>query len=145
MRAEEILKNTKDVDFVVNGEGEAVLLELVNTLNLSSTLIGDSRNNNFGAIPGISYRDGDKLSTIIQKIYRQFRQPSIPRQGNVVRIGYVYFGRYGIVNGESRLPVQLLLLRNTDMDEKGTVSFFNKYFGRNQVRASALRDPSVYI
>jgi radical SAM superfamily enzyme YgiQ (UPF0313 family) len=61
LRADEILKNTKDVDFVVNGEGEAVLLELVNTLNLSSTLIGDSKNNNFGAIPGISYRVGDKI------------------------------------------------------------------------------------
>ena len=45
----------------MNGEGETVLLELVNTLNLSSTLIGDSKNNNFGAIPGISYRDGDKI------------------------------------------------------------------------------------
>ncbi len=61
LKADEILKNTKNVDFVVNGEGEAVLLELVNTLNVSSTLIGDSRNNNFGAIPGISFRDGDKI------------------------------------------------------------------------------------
>ena len=53
LRADEILKNTKDVDFVVNGEGETVLLELVNTLN--------SKNNNFGTVQGISYRDGDKI------------------------------------------------------------------------------------
>ena len=54
----------------MNGEGETLLLELVNTLNLSSTLIGDSKNNNsclrathrqVGAIPGISFRDGDKI------------------------------------------------------------------------------------
>ena len=61
LRAEEILKNTKDVDFVVNGEGEAVLLELVNTLNLSSTLIGDSKNSNCRRNTRNFLRDGDKI------------------------------------------------------------------------------------
>ncbi len=52
LKADEILKNTKDVDFVVNGEGEAALLELVNTLQ--------AHGNNFSAIRGLSYRQGDK-------------------------------------------------------------------------------------
>ncbi|OOP55945.1 MAG: hypothetical protein AYP45_11725 [Candidatus Brocadia carolinensis] len=51
LRSDEVLKNTRDVDFVVNGEGESVLLELVNTLR--------AKRNNFGAIRGLSYRQGD--------------------------------------------------------------------------------------
>jgi radical SAM superfamily enzyme YgiQ (UPF0313 family) len=53
LKADEILKNTKDVDFVVNGEGEVALLELVNTLH--------AKGNNFSAIRGLSYRQGDKV------------------------------------------------------------------------------------
>lgn len=51
LRSDEVLKNTRDVDFVVNGEGESVLLELVNTLR--------AKRNNFRAIRGLSYRQGD--------------------------------------------------------------------------------------
>lgn len=52
LKADEILKNTRDVDFVVSGEGEAVLLELVNVLH--------AKGNNFSTIQGLSYRQGDK-------------------------------------------------------------------------------------
>jgi len=57
----EILKNTEDVDFVVNGEGEIVLLELVNALSANGS--------NFSAINGLSYRHEDK---IIHNNTRQF-------------------------------------------------------------------------
>ncbi len=53
LKADEILKNAKDVDFVVNGEGETALLELVNALAAG--------NGHPGAIQGVSYRDGDKI------------------------------------------------------------------------------------
>ena len=53
LKSDEILKNTKDVDFVVNGEGETVLLELVNALS--------AKNNDFSAISGLSFRHEDKL------------------------------------------------------------------------------------
>ncbi len=52
LKADEILKNTRDVDFVVNGEGEAVLLELVNTLI--------AKRDTFNTIRGLSYRQGDR-------------------------------------------------------------------------------------
>lgn len=52
LKADEILKNTRDVDFVVSGEGEVVLLELVNALRAKSS--------NFNTIRGLSYRQGDK-------------------------------------------------------------------------------------
>ena len=52
LKAEEILKNTRDVDFVVSGEGEVVLLELINALQM--------KGNNFSTIQGLSYRQGDK-------------------------------------------------------------------------------------
>ncbi len=52
LKADEILKNTRDVDFVVSGEGEVVLLELVNALR--------AKGNNFNTIRGLSYRQGDK-------------------------------------------------------------------------------------
>ena len=52
LKADEVLKNTEDVDFVVSGEGEAVLLELISTLS--------SKSNNFSTISGLSYRCGDK-------------------------------------------------------------------------------------
>ncbi|TVM03552.1 MAG: hypothetical protein CV087_04370 [Candidatus Brocadia sp. WS118] len=51
LRSDEILKNTRDVDFVINGEGESVLPELVNALR--------TKKNNFSAIRGLSYRQGD--------------------------------------------------------------------------------------
>ncbi|NUO08241.1 MAG: radical SAM protein [Candidatus Brocadia sp.] len=53
LKADEILKSTKDVDFVVNGEGEVALLELVNTLH--------AKGSHFSAIRGVSYRQGDKI------------------------------------------------------------------------------------
>ncbi|MDE2217631.1 MAG: cobalamin-dependent protein, partial [Planctomycetota bacterium] len=53
LRPDEILKNSKDVDFVVNGEGEIVLLELVNALSANGS--------NFSAINGLSYRHEDKI------------------------------------------------------------------------------------
>ncbi len=53
LRPDEILKNTGDVDFVVNGEGEFTFLELVNALV--------TKTNNFSTVSGISYRDGDKI------------------------------------------------------------------------------------
>lgn len=53
LKAGEILKNTGDVDFVVSGEGEVALLELVNTLQ--------RKYNNFSAIHGLSYRRGDRI------------------------------------------------------------------------------------
>lgn len=53
LKADEILKNTRGVDFVVSGEGEVVLVELVNTLH--------TKNNNFSTIQGLSYRQGDKI------------------------------------------------------------------------------------
>ncbi|MCC7210344.1 MAG: radical SAM protein [Candidatus Brocadia sp.] len=49
----EILKNSRDVDFVINGEGETVLLELINSLRAD--------NNSFSEIRGLSYRKGDDL------------------------------------------------------------------------------------
>ena len=52
LKPDEVLKNTEDVDFVVNGEGEIVLLELVNALS--------AKNNDFSAISGLSCRDGGK-------------------------------------------------------------------------------------
>jgi radical SAM superfamily enzyme YgiQ (UPF0313 family) len=52
LKPDEVLKNTEDVDFVVNGEGEIVLLELVNALS--------AKNNDFSTISGISCRDGGK-------------------------------------------------------------------------------------
>src|SRR3970040_2208340 len=42
LKPDEVLKNTEDVDFVVNGEGEIVLLELVNALS--------AKNNDFSVI-----------------------------------------------------------------------------------------------
>ncbi|GJQ24323.1 MAG: radical SAM protein [Planctomycetia bacterium] len=53
LRSDEILKNTRDVDFVINGEGEAVFLELANALR--------ARNNAFREIRGLSYRQGDAI------------------------------------------------------------------------------------
>lgn len=53
LRPDEILKNTGDVDFVVNGEGEFTFLELVNALV--------TKTNNFSTVSGISYRYGDKI------------------------------------------------------------------------------------
>ncbi len=52
LKADEILKNTRDVDFVVSGEGEVVLLELINALQV--------KGNNFSTIQGLSYRQEDK-------------------------------------------------------------------------------------
>jgi len=52
LKPDEVLKNTEDVDFVVNGEGEIVLLELVNALS--------AKNNDFSVISGLSCRDGGK-------------------------------------------------------------------------------------
>lgn len=52
LKPDEVLKNTEDVDFAVNGEGEIVLLELVNALS--------TKNNDFKAIGGLSYRCGGK-------------------------------------------------------------------------------------
>ena len=53
LKPDEILKNTEDVDFVVNGEGEIVLLELINALSANGS--------NFSAISGLSYRQEDKI------------------------------------------------------------------------------------
>lgn len=53
LRPDEILKNSRDVDFVINGEGETVFLELVTALHAG--------NNGFSAIRGLSYRRGDDL------------------------------------------------------------------------------------
>ena len=52
LKPDEVLKNTEDVDFVVNGEGEIVLLELVNALS--------AKNNDFSTISGLSCRGGGK-------------------------------------------------------------------------------------
>ncbi|OQZ01343.1 MAG: hypothetical protein B6D35_03420 [Candidatus Brocadia sp. UTAMX2] len=51
LRANEILKNTRDVDFVINGEGESVMLELVNALR--------AKDHTFSEIRGLSYRQGN--------------------------------------------------------------------------------------
>jgi tRNA A37 methylthiotransferase MiaB len=53
LRPDEILKNTKDVDFVVNGEGELTFLELTDALI--------TKTNNFSTVSGISYRHGNKI------------------------------------------------------------------------------------
>ncbi len=53
LKADEILKNTRDVDCVVRGEGEVALVELANTVQ--------RKNNDFRVIRGLSYRQDDKI------------------------------------------------------------------------------------
>lgn len=53
LKSEEILNNTRDVDFVVNGEGEVALLELINTLQATR--------DNCSTVRGISYRQDDRI------------------------------------------------------------------------------------
>lgn len=53
LRPDEILKNTKDVDFIVNGEGELTFLELADALM--------TKTNNFSTVSGISYRHGNNI------------------------------------------------------------------------------------
>lgn len=53
LRPDEILRNTNDVDFVVNGEGELTFLKLADALT--------TKTNNFSTVNGISYRYGDRI------------------------------------------------------------------------------------
>lgn len=55
LKSDEILKNTNDVDFVVSGEGEAVLPDLVNTLHGKADIVPALH-----GMPGISYRNHGK-------------------------------------------------------------------------------------
>jgi len=105
LRADEILKNTKDVDFVVNGEGEAALLALVNTLTLSSTLIGDSKNNNFGTVQGISYRDGDKIvHNNTKKFIDNLDSLPFPDRGTLVGLDTYTSEDMGLLMGSRGCP-----------------------------------------
>ena len=58
-----MLKNTEEVDFVVNGEGEIVLLELVNALS--------AKNNDFSTISAFHVGVEVRVLPTIQKIHRQ--------------------------------------------------------------------------
>ena len=88
--------NTKD-DFVVNGEGQRQYFsELVNTLN--------SKNNNFGTVQEFLTGDGDKIVHNNTKIYRQFRQPVSDNRETLLGLD-TYTGGYGVINGESGLPI----------------------------------------
>ncbi|KAA0249759.1 MAG: radical SAM protein [Candidatus Jettenia sp. AMX1] len=65
LKADEILKNTRDVDFVINGEGETSMLELVNILSTADTgsHAGNGKTDISPALSnvyGLSYRDGNK-------------------------------------------------------------------------------------
>ncbi|MCF6157864.1 MAG: radical SAM protein [wastewater metagenome] len=66
LKANEILKNTKDVDFVVSGEGESVFLELVNIINstgkgVCSANVQTDILSAVHAIRGLSYRNSDTI------------------------------------------------------------------------------------
>ena len=98
LRADEILKNTKDVDFVVNGEGETVLLELVNTLN--------SKNNNFGTVQGISYRDGDKIvHNNTKKFIDNLDSLPFPDRETLLGLDTYTSEDMGLLMGEPGLPI----------------------------------------
>ncbi|MFO0795645.1 MAG: cobalamin-dependent protein [Candidatus Brocadiaceae bacterium] len=66
LKSDELLKNCKDVDFVVSGEGEATLPDLANALDAKRS--GTSKVN-FNRINGLSYRQGD---TIVHNTTRRF-------------------------------------------------------------------------
>ena len=69
LKSDEILRNCKDVDFVVAGEGEAALLDLANALDAKRSGHSQIPKVNFNRINGLSYRQGD---TIVHNTTRRF-------------------------------------------------------------------------
>ncbi|MGQ3684860.1 MAG: B12-binding domain-containing radical SAM protein [Candidatus Loosdrechtia sp.] len=74
LKADEIMKNTEDVDFVINGEGELALPELLNILNTPDKTVCNTNSNSSaqpgaGSIQGISHRSGN---TIVHNTVKKF-------------------------------------------------------------------------
>lgn len=61
LKSDEILSDCKDVDFVVRGEGEAALLDLVNALDAKRSGHSQLLHGNFNRVDGLSYRRGDAI------------------------------------------------------------------------------------
>ncbi len=64
LKAAEILGNAHDVDFVINGEGEAAMLDLMNALSHTASEASTPAGNEsgIGAISGLSYRRNGKAA-----------------------------------------------------------------------------------
>ncbi|MDR4506729.1 MAG: B12-binding domain-containing radical SAM protein [Candidatus Brocadiaceae bacterium] len=71
LRPDEILRNSMDVDFVINGEGEEVFLELVNTLR--------EKTGSFDDIGGLSFRrEGKNVHNETRTFINNLDELSIP-------------------------------------------------------------------
>src|SRR5436190_7942122 len=55
-------ESCSDVDFVIRGEGEQALCELLRALEQSESRASTSQSRLFSAIGGLSYRDGDRFA-----------------------------------------------------------------------------------
>jgi anaerobic magnesium-protoporphyrin IX monomethyl ester cyclase len=74
LKADELMKNTEDIDFVVNGEGELALLELVNILETPGKNVCNT-NSNGGTLPAVSSIHGIShrcSNTIIHNTAKKF-------------------------------------------------------------------------
>ena len=97
LMSEEILRNCKDVDFVVRGEGETVLLELVNVL--------ETKSDNFTAINGVSYRRANNsISDNTRKFIEDLDSLSFPDRETLLGLKTYTSEDMGLLMGSRGCP-----------------------------------------